>query len=661
MKKYYLLSIFILYTFSILYANIITSNGTGRWNQATTWNLNRVPNSSDSVVIRGNDSVSYTGSIDTVRSITINANGILATNGTGSDTLYITLSVQIAGKLFVNSPFYANIGNSNDTVKINSGGLIYQGPGLYCPLSCQSIDNQGTYSFDPFCGSELIVGKRGQNSTISGKSYGDRINPINLVIVDNVDVENMDMGDSIYTLSLWIKNGGLSHASKIALINAGFSPFFLLGNGDPAASAPYLDGERPTLNDTLDVAYGYTGSDISVGLEIPQNRVIGSLSIYDGNVNNPTKVIISNGNIFAKDIYFSSAVNRKIVIQGLNSLYCEDDILNAFDTTCYIVTTGGGKLKRKVNPSLQRHVVFPVGTANSYDPVFLNFTASSAIDTFEVSVQGPPFTNDPSDTSRLVKREWNIHQNTDGGDTANIEFLYDPAVEKGEQFNINGSLVIGHYTNNAWNESGATLSGDTVISNSTFHSFSPFAFGNDHSLPIRLLSFNANRQQNGNVLLNWIIINETNNKEFDIERSIDGIHFDRIGKVAGRVNSIISNSYAFTDMQPQGNILYYRLKQIDMNGRYSHSPVVIVKIASKYAYSIYSNPVNHNLILKQNNIKEETVQATIIDAGGKMMYSNKLNMNSGYGNIDVSKLLHGKYSIQINNGSDKYITTFIKL
>lgn len=109
-------------------------------------------------------------------------------------------------------------------------------------------------------------------------------------------------------------------------------------------------------------------------------------------------------------------------------------------------------------------------------------------------------------------------------------------------------------------------------------------------LPIELISFDATSNQN-QVDLSWATASEKNNDFFTIERTVDGINFEEIGKVAGQGNSSTKNSYEFTDFRPRSGVSYYRLKQTDFNGDSETFEVKSVNIQKgELVSSVYPNP-----------------------------------------------------------------------
>lgn len=85
-------------------------------------------------------------------------------------------------------------------------------------------------------------------------------------------------------------------------------------------------------------------------------------------------------------------------------------------------------------------------------------------------------------------------------------------------------------------------------------------------LPIELLYFNGNKISCGENLLTWSTATEMNNNYFDVERSVDAMHFEFLGRIQAAGNSTINNKYSFKDSKPYQGINYYRLKQVDYDG-----------------------------------------------------------------------------------------------
>ncbi len=131
-------------------------------------------------------------------------------------------------------------------------------------------------------------------------------------------------------------------------------------------------------------------------------------------------------------------------------------------------------------------------------------------------------------------------------------------------------------------------------------------------LPIELLSFKANLQEDKYVKIHWTTASETNNDFFSIERSKNGIDFETIGIINGQGNSNNIVDYVFTDENPYQDVSYYRLKQTDFDGQWSHSPVETIKNTAfnhNVTINIYPNPSNGIFSIDRNVQKADIINS----------------------------------------------------
>lgn len=182
-----------------------------------------------------------------------------------------------------------------------------------------------------------------------------------------------------------------------------------------------------------------------------------------------------------------------------------------------------------------------------------------------------------------------------------------------------------------------------VITGQFLTTFSLFS-GTDlnNPMPVSLLDFNGLRV-NRDVILAWTTANEINNKGFEIERSANGRSFEKIGFVQGRGNSKAATTYRFNDQDAFGSEnsdrRFYRLKQVDRNGRYEYSDVILIrKEESKLREAIiYPNP-NHTGVLHFT----EEVAVVVYDVQGRQVkFSPKTSR------LDISGLGKGLYFVHI--------------
>lgn len=177
--------------------------------------------------------------------------------------------------------------------------------------------------------------------------------------------------------------------------------------------------------------------------------------------------------------------------------------------------------------------------------------------------------------------------------------------------------------------------------------------GNAVALPQSLLSFTASKDDN-KVMLNFTTTNELKVASFDVERSLDGSSFTKIGTVTGES---ANGQYAYIDVQPLSSMNYYRLKMINQNGGYSYSKIVSIRYDKNASITIFPNPVK-DLVTVQLHMPRGAVSLQIIDGMGRMVKTMTLQSRGSTLStaIDISGLAGGQY--YIHAGSE--ILSFIK-
>ena len=112
-------------------------------------------------------------------------------------------------------------------------------------------------------------------------------------------------------------------------------------------------------------------------------------------------------------------------------------------------------------------------------------------------------------------------------------------------------------------------------------------------LPVTLLDFTAQAQGTA-VALTWHTASEVNSARFEVERSLDGTSFTTLGSVVARGTSTTATSYAYRDaaLPAHATLLYYRLRQVDLNGTVTYSPVRTVALAKASGLALFPNPAH---------------------------------------------------------------------
>lgn len=177
-------------------------------------------------------------------------------------------------------------------------------------------------------------------------------------------------------------------------------------------------------------------------------------------------------------------------------------------------------------------------------------------------------------------------------------------------------------------------------------------------LSLKLQSFKGQQENNGN-RLNWITAQEDNVDRFEVERSNDGKHFEKIAEVSATGNNREgSNQYTYLDNNVHGNA-YYRLKMIDRDNKFNYSNIVVLRndVAGKSSIRLYPNPTGNTLFLDGVQGK---ASYTITDATGRTVIANSTNATGTTVSVDVSGLAHGLYFLHYADERSSNAVKFVK-
>jgi hypothetical protein len=161
------------------------------------------------------------------------------------------------------------------------------------------------------------------------------------------------------------------------------------------------------------------------------------------------------------------------------------------------------------------------------------------------------------------------------------------------------------------------------------------------TLPLHLLSFAATANNN-DVTLVWNTENENNNSYFELEVATDGASFKKLAAIKAN-NLPNKNRYSYLHANVIENLLYYRLKQVDLDGRFTYSAVVKVTIDKNARITIYPNPASEVLLL--SNIKtSENDWVQVLSNDGKLLLQQKATANM---RMNIKQLQQGTYVLRL--------------
>lgn len=167
------------------------------------------------------------------------------------------------------------------------------------------------------------------------------------------------------------------------------------------------------------------------------------------------------------------------------------------------------------------------------------------------------------------------------------------------------------------------------------------------TLPIELVDFNVSCVENGRIALEWATLSELNNDYFEIQRSTDGMNYEKIGIVDGAGNSSSYLEYLEFDHQAKAGINYYRLRQVDFDGASSYSSSKSVLAYCEESIQVYPNPAENGLV---NVVGPISLQMEMYTSHGKRVPLQIKSTSWGF-TLDVSEHAAGTYFLRMYNGS----------
>jgi hypothetical protein len=171
-------------------------------------------------------------------------------------------------------------------------------------------------------------------------------------------------------------------------------------------------------------------------------------------------------------------------------------------------------------------------------------------------------------------------------------------------------------------------------------------------LPVELVKFDV-KNNNKSAMLSWTTASEKDNARFDIEHSTDGRSFAKIGEVKGNGTTYTAVDYSFEHPTPAKGVNYYRLHQIDYDGKNEYSPVRSLILGGKGL--IVKNTIAKEAVTVVTDIETPTV-VNIYNSAGQQVISNKTVQ--GEYMLDISALQNGLYIIRTATGD---VARFTKL
>jgi hypothetical protein len=289
---------------------------------------------------------------------------------------------------------------------------------------------------------------------------------------------------------------------------------------------------------------------------------------------------------------------------------------------------------------------------------------------YEASYSGPnspTVTEKPGSIYARFDREWKI-TNTNFNNTFSLRFTWDSI----NNFNINDLRLLvdvdGDFSDAdviASGQNGITINSGSIVVSGISTSIIPInstrfitigTVNSNTPLPVSLIAFNAVMEDQNSALLSWETSSELNNSHFELERRTLRSNFRLVSRVEGNGTSNRTNNYSYVDSELQSGQHFYRLKQVDFDGKYTYSNIRSIKVNEKLGnnlnYKIIPNPAYDRIQIQVEG--DDIKEVTIVASDGKLLYRNH-ELPKRTLEIDVSDLTSGVYYLTVNNNAKKLI------
>ncbi len=473
---------------------------------------------------------------------------------------------------------------------------------------------------------------------------------------------------------------------------------------------------EPIIGDPPSVPVPYTTascSDITVesGRTLTMNHANSSLEVW-GNIeqngtfvasNGIVKILEDNSSLTATNpvVFYNLQINKTL---GSNTFTLSNTIAvnNVLTLTKGLIVTGTNMVvvnntsgasvtahgfESYICGNLRRYVAstglydFPVGTSAFYElaNVFLNSSSGLGyIDAF--------FTNPHSTTINIVPLgiyvngslleellDYGFWTLTPNAGTYNYDITLTsrghtnpgPTAESHAVIKRpNGALPWeSHGTHNNIDQSMG--SGWVTANRRALTNFSDFAIAKSDlgSLPVEMISFNASLRSD-DVVVEWMTASEKNNDRFELERSYgDEKDFQTIAIIPGNGNTNTEHQYSFEDLNVPQGVIYYRLKQVDFDGKWDYVGIQAVVHSKEQTSLVISDPVsdNHGFSFNLLNVRGHNVLVELYDITGHLINSKQIYSEASNYRVNVFAVVpQGMYVVRVTDGFSQISQKFVK-
>jgi len=397
-------------------------------------------------------------------------------------------------------------------------------------------------------------------------------------------------------------------------------------------------------------------------------------------MNNASGLTLTNSVIVATTLTFTSGnITTNANVLTLGTSQASSNLGTLVRTTGHVI----GYIKRWMSSSSPANVLFPVGTTTSYNGFTLSYTSIPSGGTITATfIRENPTLNGISydDDGFLICTfgMWGYWEMVPadgfGGGTYNASAQANGFPGIGDYTTIHLSYRTdggGNWSKNGTHAAGTGSNENPVANRTSGSSLGQFGIGGGNGmnpLPIELVFFNA-KPSGTSVICTWQTATESNNDYFTVERSLDGTYFSTVGTVDGAGNSTTSLNYSFEDKEVSPTLLYYRLRQTDLDGRYTFSKIQSVTFKQSGFSDLLSigsvspNPFKEKFSLTYSVPSNAPVVISVMNSSGQKVFEQRRDSVKGINRFDFEeglKLPQGIYFVKLSMNNQMQIKKIVK-
>ena len=189
------------------------------------------------------------------------------------------------------------------------------------------------------------------------------------------------------------------------------------------------------------------------------------------------------------------------------------------------------------------------------------------------------------------------------------------------------------------------LTGYFISDNTT--GSSPAGFRVLAILPVNFTSFYISKSSE-KIQLTWSTDREINNSHFDVERSSNGTDWQTIAVVKSSQNGINTNNYSYNDKTISSSVVYYRLRQVDTDGRFVYSSIKTIRLGEVISpVRIYGS--DKNVVVDLNTEFKSNIIISVVNTSGQVIFKRTFINPSYRINLEITNAKTGTYIVQVSD------------